>query len=87
MNHRGRFQAQGKNLEDSNSWAQDSPLLAITGIQLLSELHLRLTKNEAKIRSKGFVKCRKFILSASENVGLVVYMLFLSVVVIYRLTQ
>ena len=42
INHRGSFQAQGKNLEDSNSWAQDSSLLAITGIQLLNELHLRL---------------------------------------------
>ena len=69
INHRGSFQAQGKNLEDSNSWAQDSPLLVITGIQLLNELHLRLTKNDARIRSKGFAKCRRFILSASENGG------------------
>ena len=69
MNHRGRFQVQGKNLEDSNSWAQDFPLLATTGMQLLENLHGRLNADNARIRSRGFAKCRKFIVTARENGG------------------
>jgi len=69
MKHRGRFQVQGKNLEDSNSWAQDVPLLAITGIELLNDLHGRLRASDASIRSKGFSKCRRFIAAARENGG------------------
>ncbi|CAM4129342.1 hypothetical protein SAMN06265348_103164 [Pedobacter westerhofensis] len=69
MNHRGRFQVQGKNLEDSNSWAQESPLLAITGMELLNNLNGRLSINDARIRSKGFARCRRFIIAARENGG------------------
>jgi|GEM_PF-2164706 len=69
MNHSGRFQVQGKNLEDFNSWAQDLPLLATTGMQLLENLHGRLRINDARIRSKGFARCRRFIATARENGG------------------
>lgn len=69
MQNRGRFQVQGKNIEDSNSWAQHTPLLAITGIELLNNLHGRLKTGDAKIRSKGFAKCRMFIAAAEQNGG------------------
>jgi hypothetical protein len=70
MNHRGRFQVQGKNLQYSNSWAQDLPLLATTGMHLLENLHGRLNTSDARIRSKGFASCRRFIVAARENGGI-----------------
>lgn len=70
MKHRGRFQAQGKNLEKSSSWSQESPLLITKGIALLDQLHKGLSTKEASARSAGFAKCRTFVLAASENGGI-----------------
>ena len=70
MNHRGRFQAQGKFLEDSNNWAQDLPLTITEGIALLDSLQSRLNKKDAQVRSDGFAKCRNFIDLAYKNGGI-----------------
>ena len=70
MDNRGRFQAQGKILEESTSWAQDLPLSVSDGHSLLTELESKLSKKEAMIRAKGFAKCRKFINQSYQNGGI-----------------
>jgi hypothetical protein len=70
VNHRGRFQAQGQNLEESTNWAQDLPLLAKDAHVLLNHLETKISQKEALIRSKGFEKCRKFIDESCKNGGI-----------------
>lgn len=73
MNNRGRFQAQGQNLEESTSWAQVLPLLVKDGHGLLDKLESKIPKKEVLIRVDGFEKCRKFIDDAGENGGIQVF--------------
>lgn len=70
MNHRGRFQAQGKVLEESTHWAQGLPLLAVDGHLLLNELEGKISRKDALARANGFAKCRKFIDQSYENGGI-----------------
>lgn len=70
MNHRGRFQAQGKYLEDSIKWAQELPLPITKGIELLDDLKGRLNSKDALVRAHAFFKCRSFIDLAGENGGI-----------------
>ena len=70
MDNRGRFQAQGKILEESTSWAQDLPLTVTDGHSLLTELEHKIPKKDASIRAKGFAKCRKFIDQSYQNGGI-----------------
>lgn len=50
--HRGRIQAQGKDLEKSVSWAQDEPLSKEDALNLLDKLKKLLTPKELKEREK-----------------------------------
>jgi hypothetical protein len=61
MEHRGRFQAQGENLEASESWAKDEPLTKNEGQDLLEKLQNKIPKHEAQIREKAFEKANEFI--------------------------
>ncbi|NVM66893.1 hypothetical protein FHW88_005211 [Mucilaginibacter sp. SG538B] len=70
MDHRGRFQAQGKDLEASRGWAQMLPLTAVDGLQLLNDLEKSIPAKEAKIRARGFAQCRKFVTDAQKNGGI-----------------
>jgi thiamine kinase-like enzyme len=62
--HRGRIQAQGKNLEESVTWAQDEPLSKKDGLTLLELLKSKLSGKEQKAREKQFAQAKRFI----ENV-------------------
>jgi hypothetical protein len=62
--HRGRIQAQGENLEESVTWAQDEPLSKKDGLKLLELLKSKLSKKELKDREKQFKQAERFI----ENV-------------------
>lgn len=62
--HRGRIQAQGENLEESVTWAQDEPLSKKDGLNLLELLKSKLSKKELKVREKQFEQAKRFI----ENV-------------------
>ena len=70
MKHRGRIQAQGKNLEESESWSQDKPLTKDKGLEILEKLENKLPKKEAKKRIGLFQKAKKYIEQALKNGGL-----------------
>lgn len=61
MKHRGRIQAQGENLEESENWAQEEPLTKNEGLNLLDRLKNKIPKKEAEIRFEAFNKAAKFI--------------------------
>jgi hypothetical protein len=69
MLNRGRIQAQGENLEQSESWAQDLPLTEPEGMELLEKLKNKIPKKELEIRKDAFVKAQKFIEQAAINNG------------------
>jgi hypothetical protein len=62
--HRGRVQAQGGGLEESENWAQDEPLTKASGLSLLDKLWEKLSKRDQKLRASQFENARRFI----ENV-------------------
>lgn len=70
MNLRGRIQAQGKNLEESEAWSQNEPLTEAEGLKKLEKLKNKIPKKEAEIRISAFKKAKKYIQQASENGGL-----------------
>ena len=59
--HRGRIQAQGNDLEKSESWAKDEPLSLDEGLSLIENLKKQLTPAELKKREKSFEKLEKFV--------------------------
>jgi hypothetical protein len=50
MLHRGRIQAQGVNLEQSESWAKEIPLTEPEGLELLDKLKIKIPKKELEVR-------------------------------------
>jgi len=68
--HRGRFQAQGNGLEESESWAQDKPLSISSALSLLRRLIAKLNPSDYTRRKKEFKKAEKFVENASENGGI-----------------
>mgnify|MGYP005844676681 CR=1 FL=1 len=68
--NRGRFQAQGDGLEESENWAQDEPLSVEDALALLDTLQKKLKKEDAEIRQQAFEKARQFISEAGENGGI-----------------
>ncbi len=61
MDHRGRLQAQGGGVEESESWAQDNPLLLSEGHQKLNALHDKLQPAEQRHRLEAFAEARAYI--------------------------
>jgi len=70
MNHRGRFQAQGDTLEESEPWAQNTPLKIADGRQKSGDLKDKIPVRKQFIRRKAFLECRKFIDMAYKNGGI-----------------
>jgi hypothetical protein len=68
MKHRGRIQAQGENLESSESWAQNEPLTKNEGLKLLENLKSKIPKKEAEIRENAFNKASEFIQQGPHEV-------------------
>jgi hypothetical protein len=69
MDHRGRFQAQGGGLEESEPWNEEEPLRAAKGRQLLESLRLKIPAREAELRREAFMKAHRFIDSAATSGG------------------
>ncbi len=67
--HRGRIQAQGENLEESESWNQDTPPTKSEGLTFLQKLMNKLKRKDKKIRTNTFEKAKKWIEQAAENGG------------------
>jgi hypothetical protein len=70
MENRGRIQAQGKNLEESEAWSQESPPTVDDGLEMLTKLKEKIPKQEFKIRENAFKKAERFIKNASESNGI-----------------
>jgi hypothetical protein len=62
--HRGRIQAQGGGLEESEPWSQDTPLTKAEGLTLLSRLKNKLAKSDLEKREKAFEKAERYISNA-----------------------
>jgi hypothetical protein len=69
MDHRGRFQAQGGGLEESEPWNQERPLLATQGHSLLNMLERKIAVREATLRRDSFIRAHRFIDSAATAGG------------------
>ncbi len=69
MDHGGRIQAQGNNVEKSRRWDQATPLLASTGFGHLESLKNEIGQRETKLREKGFAQARQFIERMLANGG------------------
>lgn len=67
--HRGRFQAQGKSLEESTKWAQGEPLPAPRGHELLTELEEKLSESDRRRREAPFRQAHDFVRRAAESGG------------------
>ena len=72
MKNRGRFQAQGQHLEESEAWAQDEPLYSDQAKIKLTVLKEKLSPFERKKREKAFEKCEDFIVDACKIGGIVI---------------
>ena len=66
--HRGRFQAQGEGIEESESWSQDEPLTKSDGLNLLDRLKNKLSAKDLDKRRKAFEKTERFISGAQGGV-------------------
>lgn len=66
LKHRGRFQAQGKALEESRSWAQVVPITKVDGIFEINDLETSLSERDRAIREKAFENGRRFIKSVAK---------------------
>ncbi|PWN69316.1 hypothetical protein C1631_014775 [Chryseobacterium phosphatilyticum] len=70
MNNRGRFQAQGKKLEESESWAQEKGIELDESLKLIEKLKTKIPRRELNIRKKVFEKTKKMITVANSNGGI-----------------
>jgi hypothetical protein len=68
--HRGRIQAQGGGVEESEAWAQDEPLKISTARSLFQRLIDKLLPTQYKARKRAFRKAKKFAEASSENGGI-----------------
>lgn len=69
LEHRGRFQAQGGDVEESESWAQEHPLSVFKALDLMKNLILKLTSKDYKRREKEFEKAQNLIKEAGNSGG------------------
>lgn len=68
--HRGRIQAQSDHVEESVSWAQDTPPDLKQGKEMVEELKGKLNKKELKKREKQFKQLERFMKNASDAGGI-----------------
>lgn len=63
--HRGRLQAQGGGVEESEAWARTTPLSATEAHKMLHALHSKLSPREQTYRDQAFKDAHKFINNAA----------------------
>lgn len=56
--HRGRWQAQHWKYDQSEAWAQQSPLTKADGVSLLADLEAKLSHTERNLRRDAFAEAR-----------------------------
>lgn len=62
--NRGRIQAQGLGLEESEAWAQANVPLKSDGYNMITRLKGKLTEKELRIRQKPFDKVARLVANA-----------------------
>ena len=67
--HRGRLQAQGGGVEESEQWAQDAPPTRSDGLAMLERLKRKLTAGQLKQRERAFEQAAGFAERAAANGG------------------
>ena len=67
--HRGRIQAQGDGLEESEAWASEKPPTWEEGLNFIEKLKNKLSKRDKELRKKPFKKAERFIKNAGQNNG------------------
>ncbi len=67
--HRGRFQAQGDGLEESESWAQNAPLSVDEALELIDQLEEKIPDKEHQMLENPLEKARAFVLEAGNYGG------------------
>lgn len=67
--HRGRIQAQGDGLEESESWNENTPITHADGIAKKTKLKGKLSKRELNVRVDAFNKAKTFIDRARDEGG------------------
>jgi hypothetical protein len=66
--HRGRIQAQGDGLEESESWNEIAPISHSDGLAKKEKLKSKLSKKDLALRVDAFNKAKKFI-DCARNAG------------------
>ncbi|WP_321900386.1 hypothetical protein [Burkholderia cepacia] len=67
--NRGRIQAQGGGIEESEPWADPVPLPCKDGLTKSKALESGLAKKEQKIRKDAFDRARDFMRRCAKNGG------------------
>jgi hypothetical protein len=65
--NRGRIQAQGNYLEESESWGEIGEITKNDGHDKITDLQERLTNQEMVDRNRAFQKLENFIDDAPQN--------------------
>jgi len=68
--NRGRIQAQGGGVEESESWAAENPPTWQAGLNMLHDLKKKLHKSERKNREELFEKAEGYIRAAGKKGGM-----------------
>lgn len=66
--NRGRFQAQGNSLEESEPWATENEITKDNGDEKISALKGKLSRRELNARNNAFRRATDFVQS-SPNTG------------------
>lgn len=69
MKYRGRFQAQGKSLEESEPWAKNTDIYVAEGLDLIDRLETKLQKRDKDLRSLAFTKAKAYVNNAGQRNG------------------
>ncbi len=67
--HRGRIQAQGGGVEESEKWALEKPPTWQEGISMLNNLEEKLSPREQENRQELFDKAEDYIKAVGEKGG------------------
>lgn len=67
--HRGRIQAQGDGLEESEGWNKNTPISHADGLAKKENLKGRLSRQDLSVRVDAFNKAKAFIDRARDAGG------------------
>lgn len=67
--HRGRIQAQGDGLNESEAWSQPTPISYALGCDKKTALKKKLPSKELLVRTDAFSKAKKFIQNSQAAGG------------------